>query len=167
MHVGDHQQFTAKVTDPTGAVLDAHGDLVRRAPAWATSTPPACFVATDPGNATVTARAGMQTATATVNVQGNAVGPSTFVHENPFPTGNDLWGGALAPGGLGTVFVGANGTVLAEDGSGQWSRLFSTPGVVLKARRRHHRRQRGRGGRGGQHRRADSAPGHPGGAQRS
>ncbi len=133
LHVGDHQQFTAKVTDPTGATIDAPivwsiaphrvGDVDKTG----------LFVALDPGNATVTATSGNQTASATVKVQGSAVGPSTFVHENPFPTGNDLWGGALAPGGLGTVFVGANGTVLAEDATGQWSRVFSAPGLVLKA----------------------------------
>ena len=91
------------------------------------------LTAKDPGTATITAHAGQQIATAIVHVQGTAVGPSTFVHQNPFPTGNDLWGGALAPGGLGTIFVGANATVLARSATDQWTRLFSSPGVVLEA----------------------------------
>ncbi|MFT3842908.1 MAG: Ig-like domain-containing protein [Myxococcaceae bacterium] len=140
LHVGDHQTFTAKVTDPTGMVLDAPVTWTV-APYRVGEVDPVAdagsgvgdFIATDPGNATITATSGMMTATATVKVQGTTAGPSTFVHENPFPTGNDLWGGALAPGGLGTVFVGANGTVLTEDSGGQWTRLFSQPGMILKA----------------------------------
>src|SRR5207237_246817 len=70
---------------------------------------------------------------ATVHVQGTAVGPSTYVHENPFPTGNDLWGGLVLPGTLGSLFVGANGTVLGRDMSAMWTRLYSSPGLTLKA----------------------------------
>ncbi|MCA3011574.1 MAG: hypothetical protein INH41_04150, partial [Myxococcaceae bacterium] len=42
-------------------------------------------------------------------------------------------GGAPAPGGLGTLFVGENGTVLARSASDQWQRLFSNPGVSFRA----------------------------------
>src|SRR6185369_1890651 len=80
--------------------------------------------------ATVTVRAGSQSASAEVHVKGSTVGPSTFVHENPFPTGNDLWGGTVGP--LGTAFVGANGTVLIRDGAGAYTRAFSSPALTLK-----------------------------------
>ncbi len=132
MRVGDTKPFTAQVIDPSGQPLDV--------PVSFTVAPPrvgvmdgGVFIALDPGSATITASAANQTATATVHVQGTTVGPSTFVHENPFPTGNDLHGGVVAPGGLGTVFVGGNATVLARTSAGAWSRLFSSPGVTLKA----------------------------------
>jgi hypothetical protein len=133
LKVGDTQQFTAEVKDPTGEPLavDLHWSAI--APRIGTITDGndgGFFTAKDPGIATVTVRAGSQSATASVHVKGTAVGPSTFVHENPFPTGNDLWGGSVGP--LGTAFVGANGTVLVRDGAGVFSRVFSTPGFVLK-----------------------------------
>ena len=85
-----------------------------------------------PGIATLTATAGMQSVQAKVYVQGTTVGPQTYAHQNPFPTGNDLLGGALA-GPFGTVYAGGNGTVLVEDAMGAWSRVFSTPALNLKA----------------------------------
>ena len=57
----------------------------------------------------------------------------TAAHQNPFPTGNDLHGGGFAPGGLGTLFVGENGTVLARSATDKWQSLFSSPGVSLRA----------------------------------
>ena len=133
LDVGQSQQFTAKVVSPTGATIDADVTWSVIPPRVASIDAMGKLTAKDPGVATVTARAGMQAASATVSVRGKAVGPSTWVHENPYPTGNDLWGGTLAPGGLGTVFVGANATILGRDLTGQWTRFFSSPTVVLKA----------------------------------
>lgn len=133
LNVGDTQQFVAEVKDPTGAVLaaDLHWTtLPPRVGSITDGNDGGLYTAKDPGTAMVTARAGSQSAVATVHVKGTAVGPSTFVHENPFPTGNDLWGGTV--GGLGTAFVGANGTVLVKDAMGKYSRAFSSPGLVLK-----------------------------------
>lgn len=132
LNVNDTQQFSAKVIAPTG-------EEVAIAVSW--SVVPAragsidengLFTARAPGVATLSAGAGMMRASVTINVFGDPKGPVTYVHENPFPTGNDLYGGALVPGGFGTVFSGANDTMLARDLNGAWSRLFSTPGVVLK-----------------------------------
>ena len=133
LDVGGTQQFTAKVVDPTGASIDATVTWSVLPPRVAAIGATGNLIAIGPGVATVFARAGMQSASATVSVRGSAVGPSTWVHENPYPTGNDLWGGTLAPGGLGTVFVGANATILGRDFTGQWTRFFSSPTVVLKA----------------------------------
>ncbi len=131
--VGQTQQFTAMVVDPTGTSIDVVVTWSVVPPRVATIDAMGKLTARDPGIATVTARAGMQTASAKVSVRGKTVGPTTWIHENPFPTGNDLWGGTLAPGGLGTIFVGANATILGRDLTGQWSRLYSSPTVVLKA----------------------------------
>lgn len=130
--VGGTQQFTARVVDPTGGTIDATVTWSVAPPRVAAIDAKGLLTAKDPGTATVTARAGSQSATAEVFVVGTTRGPSSFVHDNPFPTGNDLWGGALAPGGLGVVFAGANGTVLARGAGNLWTRLFSVPGVVLK-----------------------------------
>ena len=133
LDVGQMQQFTAKVIDPTGASIDVDVTWSVLPPRVATIDAMGKLTAKDPGLATVTAKAGMQSASAQVRVRGSAVGPSSWLHENPYPTGNDLWGGALAPGGLGTVFVGANATILGRDLTGKWTRFFSSPTVVLKA----------------------------------
>ncbi len=136
LKVGVTKQLISAVTDPSGEIVDAllfWSTLPPRVGTVTDGNDGGFYTATDPGTATVTARAGTQTATATVHVQGSAVGPTTFVHENPFPTGNDLWSGLVLPGTLGTAFVGANGTVLLEDGAGNWSRLYSAPGLTLKA----------------------------------
>jgi len=133
LRVGDTQQFTARVVSPTGETLEVPVGWAVVPPRVASINPSGLLTAKDAGIATVTARAGMQVATVKVFVLGSTVGPSTYIHDNPFPTGNDLYGGALAPGGLGTVFAGANGTVLARDAMDRWSRLFSTPGLTLKA----------------------------------
>ncbi len=133
LNVAQTQQYTAQVVDPTGAAIDIDVTWSVVPPRVASIDAKGLLTAKDPGIATVTAKAGMQSAKAKVSVRGSAVGPQTFVHENPFPTGNDLWGGTLAPGGLGSVFVGANATILARDLTGQWTRLFSSPTIVLKA----------------------------------
>jgi hypothetical protein len=132
LKVGDMQQFTAKVVDPTGASIEAMVTWTVLPPRVAKIDAMGKLTATGPGTAVVTARAGAQSATAKVYVTGTAVGPLTWVHENPYPTGNDLYGGMLAPGGLGTVFVGGNATILAKDLTGQWTRYFSSPGIILK-----------------------------------
>ena len=132
LKVGDTQQFTATAKDPAGNLLDLKI-------AWTALPPRATSVAATgllkalaPGNATLTATAGKLVATATVRIRGTAKGPQTFVHENPFPTGNDLYGGAFGPSGS-AFFGGANATVLARTGPTVWDRLYSSPGVVLKA----------------------------------
>lgn len=131
LRVGDMQQFTARVVAPTGETID--GAKIT----WSVVPPRVASIdqmglltALDPGMATVTVRSGMQSASAKVYVQGTTVGPSTWTHENPFPTGNDLLGGAFAPAGLGTAYAGNNGTVLLES-NGMWSRAFSYPGLEL------------------------------------
>jgi len=131
--VGATQQFTAEVKDPTGEVIPVDLRWSSVAPRIGTitdGTDGGLFTATDPGIATVTVRAGNESAEAVVHVKGPTVGVSTFIHENPFPTGNDLWGGAVGP--IGTAFVGANGTILLRDAMGNYTRVFSQPGFTLK-----------------------------------
>jgi hypothetical protein len=132
LRVGGTQQFTARVVSPTGETID--GAMIT----WSVAPPRVASIdqlglltALDPGIATVTVRSGMQSAQAKVYVQGTTVGPGTWLHENPFPTGNDLYGGAFAPAGLGTAYAGNNGTVLLESGS-NWQRAFSYPGMNLR-----------------------------------
>ncbi|MBL9039026.1 MAG: Ig-like domain-containing protein, partial [Archangium sp.] len=96
IRVGEMTQLTARVVAPTGETVDAEVTWAAVAPRIGTVSSSGLFSATAPGVATVTARVGMQSATAKVNVVGDSSGPSTFSHQNPFPTGNDLWGGALA-----------------------------------------------------------------------
>lgn len=131
LRVGDTQVFTARVVSPTGEALEVPVTW-SSAPARVGSIDGGVFTAFDPGIATVTARAGAQSVQAKVYVQGSSAGPNTWAHENPFPTGNDLYGGAFAPGGLGTVYAGTNGTVLVESAAGTFTRAFSTPAVTLK-----------------------------------
>ncbi|MEW5741232.1 MAG: Ig-like domain-containing protein [Myxococcota bacterium] len=133
LRVGETAQFSARVVSPTGETIDAPVTWAVVPPRVASIDANGLLTAKDPGTASITARAGMQFAQAKAFVVGSTVGPSTYIHQNPFPTGNDLHGGALAPGGLGTIFAGANGTVLARDAMDRWTRLFSTPGVTLKA----------------------------------
>ncbi|MBL8955564.1 MAG: Ig-like domain-containing protein [Myxococcaceae bacterium] len=131
--VGQTQQFTAEVKDPTGEIIpvELHWSAVAPRIGSITDGPDGgLYTALDPGIATVTVRAGNESAEAKVHVKGPAVGPATFVHENPFPTGNDLWGGSVGP--IGTAFVGTNGTVLIRDTNGSYSRVFSQPGFTLK-----------------------------------
>lgn len=132
LNVGGTQQFTARVVSPTGDTIDTSVNF-RVAPARVASVDQTGLVtALDPGIATLTATAGMQSVQAKIYVQGTTVGPSTYAHQNPFPTGNDLYGGAIA-GSFGTVYAGGNGTVLVEDAVGAWTRAFSTPALTLKA----------------------------------
>lgn len=133
LRVGETQQFTARVVAPTGDTLDVPVTWRVVPPRVASSDAAGLVTALDPGTATVIIQAGMMTASATLYVQGTTVGPRTFSHQNPFPTGNDLVGGAFAPGGLGTVYAGGNGTVLVEDATGAWTRAFSSPALNLKA----------------------------------
>ncbi|MBX7113768.1 MAG: Ig-like domain-containing protein [Myxococcaceae bacterium] len=132
MRVGETQKFDAAVKSPTGDTVDVPLTWAVAPPRVGTITPQGDFTANAPGWATITVRAASQSKTATVRVQGSAVGPVSFVHENPFPTGNDLYGGAVVPG-VGALFVGANSTVLSRDALGNWSRLFSNPGITLRA----------------------------------
>ncbi|MHB8873926.1 MAG: Ig-like domain-containing protein [Myxococcaceae bacterium] len=129
--VGQTQQFTAKVTDPAGNPLEVPVTWTVVAPRVATIDAAGLLTAAGPGVATVTAHAGGESATATVRVLGSATGPRTFVHDNPFPTGNDLWGGAMLPGAA--VFVGANATVLAKNAADEWTRVFSSSAITLRA----------------------------------
>lgn len=131
MRVGDTQALSARVVDPTGTTLDAGVTFTVIPPRVASVAADGTVTAKDPGTARIVARSGSQEAEAKVFVVGSAVGPTAFVHENPYPTGNDLWGGIVLP--LGAVFVGANGTVLGRDAAGTITRLFSSPGVVFKA----------------------------------
>lgn len=130
--VGDTQALTAKVVAPTGESVDVTVSWRVVPPRVGSVDANGLFTSKEPGIATITATAGDKTATATINVFGTAVGPLTYIHENPFPTGNDLWGGGLVPGGLGVVFSGGNGTVLARSFTDEWSRLFSSPGVIFR-----------------------------------
>ncbi|MFT3707418.1 MAG: Ig-like domain-containing protein [Archangium sp.] len=132
LRVGDTQQFTGRIVSPTGETIEAPITWSVVPPRVASIDMNGLLTALDPGIATVTARSGMQSTQAKVYVQGTTAGPGTYVHENPFPTGNDLLGGAFAPAGLGTAYAGKNGTVLLEQGT-QWQRAFSYPGMDLHA----------------------------------
>lgn len=135
MRVGEMRAFTARVLAPNGATIDAPITWTVMPPRVASVNAMGTVTALDPGSATLTARSGMKSATSRLSVIRDPAipGPLTAAHDNPFPTGNDLYGGALAPGGLGTIFVGENGTVLARSAGDQWQRLFSSPGLSLRA----------------------------------
>lgn len=129
---GGTEQFTAEVTDPAGNIIPEVEVTWSVVPARVAKVDATGLVeALEPGTATLTATAGGATQTATVFVIGNTPGPTTFVHENPFPTGNDLWGGALAGGGA--LFVGSNATILARSPQNTWTRLYSSPAATLYA----------------------------------
>lgn len=131
LRVGEKQKFTATVTDPAGNPLPVPVTWSVVAPRIATVDQDGLLTATGPGRATLTASAGPQSATAEVRVVGDTEGPKTFLHDNPFPTGNDLHGGVIAQGTA--FFVGGNATVLSVSPTDDWSRHFSEPGVTLKA----------------------------------
>lgn len=129
---GDTQHFTTRLVSPSGATVEAP---VRWSslPARVGSVDEAgTFAAAAPGIATITAQVGDRTSTATVAVRGGTDGPLSWAHVNPSPTGNDLFGGAAVPGGLGVVFAGANGTVLLRTPDGAFTRLGSARGLVLR-----------------------------------
>lgn len=130
--VGDTQQFTGRVVSPTGDTIDAPITWAISPARVATVDDSGLVTTHDPGIATLTATSGMQSATAKIYVRGTSTGPVTFSHQNPFPTGNDLYSAVLAPG-LGTVYAGDNGTVLLENTMGAWSRVGSIPSLTLKA----------------------------------
>ncbi|MEN9799698.1 MAG: hypothetical protein RL653_3395 [Pseudomonadota bacterium] len=130
--VGQEVQLTAKVKDETGE--EVPGVTVTWSvvpPRVGTVDGAGKFTATAPGHAWVTAEAAGLRAEALVRVQGTTVGPTTFVHETPFPTGNDLHGAYLSAGHA--AFAGENGTILVRDPAGTWTRTFSSPGVTLTA----------------------------------
>jgi hypothetical protein len=133
LSVGDTKQLSAKVLAPSGELLDTDVSWSLVPPRVASTTDGGRLTATGAGVATVTATAGLATGTMRVFVRGTETGVSTFAHHNPFPTGNDLHGGALAPAGLGVAFAGTNGTVLARALDGTWRRLASSPGITLTA----------------------------------
>ncbi|MCA3015662.1 MAG: Ig-like domain-containing protein, partial [Myxococcaceae bacterium] len=96
LRVGEMRKLTARVLAPNGDTLEATVTWSTLPPRVARVDMGGTVTALDPGTATVTARAGMKTATAKVFVVRDPplAGPVTAVHDNPFPTGNDLWGGA-------------------------------------------------------------------------
>ncbi len=129
--VGGTAQFTAEVTDPAGAPLQDVQLSWSIIPARVASvTPEGLVTGLDPGTATLTATALGLTKSVPVYVVGTTASPNTFIHENPFPTGNDLLGGAVAVGGE-LLLVGRNGTVLSREGQTAWTRHFSSPGFDL------------------------------------
>jgi hypothetical protein len=132
LQVGQTQQFTATVTDANG---NPENNVTIT---WSIVPPRAATVdgtglvtAVAPGNCTLSAQVGPQLATASVLIQGTTAGPVAFVHDNPYPTGNDLFGGAVTAAGA--FMVGANGTVVALAPDGTWTHAFSSPLVTLKA----------------------------------
>lgn len=131
LNVGEMLQFSARVVSPTGETIDAPITWRVVPMRVALTDASGLITALDPGIATLTATSGMQSVSAKIYVNGDTVGPGTYAHQNPFPTGNDLFGGAIA-GPFGTVYAGGNGTVLIEDAMGAWTRAFSTPALTLK-----------------------------------
>ncbi len=132
LHVGDTLQYQAVVKSSTGVEIEVPVTW-EALPPRAASIDAGFLTALAPGIVTVTAKAASQSDTVNAYVIGDPKGPTTFEHDNPFPTGNDLWGGTFLPLGLGSAFVGGNGTVLAQSSTGAFSRVFSAPGVTLKA----------------------------------
>ncbi|MBX5482983.1 MAG: Ig-like domain-containing protein [Myxococcaceae bacterium] len=130
--VGQTAQFEASVTDPAGNPLPDAEVIWTIVPARVATVSNGLVEALAPGTATLTAQAGDAVKTATVRVVGTTAGPTAFVHENPLPTGNDLFGGAVAPDGT-ALFVGGNATVISRSTAGAFTRLFSTPMITLRA----------------------------------
>lgn len=133
--VGETGQLTARVVAPDGSTVDVPVVWSVAPPRVASVDETGLVTALDPGTATVTVTIPdtnpPQTATATVSVRGDTVGPVSFESENAFPTNSDLHGGAFSP--LGAVYAGGNGTVLLETPGGQWSRVASFPLVTFNA----------------------------------
>lgn len=129
---GGTQQFAGEVTDPAGNIIPEVEITWSIVPARVAKVDATGLVeALEPGTATLTATAGEAQQTATVFVVGTTPGPTTFVHENPFPTGNDLWGGGAVSGTA--LFVGSNATILAKSPQNTWTRLYSSPAATLRA----------------------------------
>lgn len=129
--IGDTSQFVGRVVSPTGETIDAPITWTVSPARVATVDDTGLVTTHDAGIATLTATSGKQSATAKIYVRGTSTGPVTFSHQNPFPTGNDLYAAAFSP--LGTVYAGDNGTVLVENTMGAWSRVGSLPSVTFKA----------------------------------
>jgi hypothetical protein len=130
--VGQSQAFSATVVGADRQPLDVTVSWSAVPPRVGQVDTRGVFTAAAPGTATVTATFGAQAVSVRVSVAGTTRGPTTFVHQNPSPTGNDLLGGSPLPGGLGVVFAGANGTVLLRTPEGAFSRLASVPGLTLR-----------------------------------
>jgi hypothetical protein len=132
LQVGQTQQFTASVTDPAGNPMPTVPVTFTIVPARVAKVDATGLVtALAAGTATLKAQAGDVIASVPVYVVGDATGPLTFIHENPFPTGNDLLGGGISQGMA--YFVGSSGTVLTRTATNQWNRLYSSPGLTLRA----------------------------------
>lgn len=130
LRVGETQAYTsvAKNSEGTQLNLDAGYSV---APARVGMMDGGVLTALSPGMARVKVQVGARTASVWARVIGDTQGPTLFEHDNPFPTGNDLWGGTSLPLGLGTVFVGGNGTILVN-AQGTWRRAASAVGLTLK-----------------------------------
>lgn len=131
--LGERAAISARLLSPAGSPLEADITLTVLPARVGRVDDGGVFVAEGPGLATLSASSGRHVATAAVRVRGPAVGPSTFEYFNPFPTGNDLLGGGIEPGGLGALYVGGHGTILAHAADGTFVRLSSVPGVELRA----------------------------------
>jgi hypothetical protein len=129
---GSTTQYSAQVIAPTGETLDVNVAWAVVPARVATIDANGLLKARGTGTALVTARFGKKSAVAKLLVRTDAVGPSTFLHQNPLPTGNDLLGGTIGPAALGAVFCGDNGTIISNV-QNQWTRLFSSPGLKLRA----------------------------------
>ncbi len=132
VRLGGERQFTVSIKDQFGQEMS--GVTV----SWSAIPPRVASVDSSgkalglgAGIATIKATAAGKTGTATFGVQGVTPGPRSFGHENPFPTGNDLRGGAAV--GPFTFFVGDNATVLLRYPDGNFNRLFSAPATTLVA----------------------------------
>ena len=132
LRVGQKQQFSAEVVDPTGRAISGVSVSWSIAPGRVARVDSTGLVgALGPGTATLIAASGGQSVRASVYVIGDTVGPTAFAFENPFPTGNDLLGGAIA--GSEAFFVGRNATVLSRSAVNQWTPRLSGPAVELSA----------------------------------
>lgn len=131
LQIGGTQAFTAVVKDETGAVMNDVELIWEVYPPRAASIDPSGTVtALAPGIVTVVGRSGAAKGTARVLIPGAPSGSVTFQHENPFPTGEDLWAGTLFGGE--PLVAGGNSTVLQRADDGSWARLFSSAGVLFR-----------------------------------
>jgi hypothetical protein len=132
LRVSEEIDLKAKVLDTTGAERTEATVTWKVIPERVASISASGHLTTlSPGNATIVVKADAAEARVPLYVLGDATGPTTFIHENPFPTGNDLYGGALS--GAFAFFVGSNGTVLTREPGDVWQRRFSATGITLKS----------------------------------
>lgn len=128
---GGTQSFSALVKDANGGLLNDPVTWTIYTARMASIDEAGNATAIAPGIATVVARAGEIEAQAKFLIVGTPTGATTFAHENPFPTGEDLRAGVMVEGQ--PLIAGGNGTALARRADGAWARLFSTPGVTFRA----------------------------------